>query len=781
MKKILFVIATFFIWSAFSQNQANNWYFGANAGLNFNTEPPTILLDGELWTNEGCSTISDLNGELLFYTDGQLVYDKTHNVMPEHFNSGVLFGDSSSTNSALIVPKPNDENIHYIITVDVDAGVQGLRYTEVDLSLNNGLGDITNNINQPLHTPVTEKLSALHIDDEGITWVVAHKWESNEFIAYRIDENGVDINPIVSATGQFLGGELRETRGQMKISPNGLRLAMVNEFSNTVQLFNFNPLTGEISNPMTIMDLELDDPLGIQALYGVEFSPNSELLYVSQRSTGVYQFNLALGSTQEIIDSETTVVDTEDQPFYMGMQLAKNNKIYVARYGATEIDVIEQPNTIGLGCNYTIGAQSLGGEISFAGLPQLAITIPQTNEIIYESTCEENTYEFTLLRDVDSVIWDFGDPQSNAQNTSNDLVALHTFSQPGTYVVTATTLVNGYTLEYTTELTVEESISYNEPINVFVCDDNANDGIEMFDLSVQNAIILQGLDSAEYTINYFLSYNDAFEGINAINENYENISNPQNIFVRVEEITTACFEIFDFVIEVIPKPIIDLPNEIWICPNDEVVLTVSSGYDQYLWSTGETTNEITVTQPGEYQIMVTNAINDIGCETTQTVTVILSDVPQQIEVEVLSGNFNNYDIVINADGSGIYEYSLDGINYQQSNYFENVGPEHTVVYVRDSNGCGVISTELDLLHYPLFFTPNDDGYNDTWQIINGYLEPNSQVYIFDRYGKLLKVMTTSSLGWDGTYNGNAMPSNTYWFSLSRMDGQEYHGYFALKR
>ncbi|HOB27707.1 MAG TPA: hypothetical protein PKJ07_06165, partial [Bacteroidales bacterium] len=101
---ILFFLLVFIInETLYSQNEGNNWYFGENAGLSFNTAPPTPLTNGQLDTYEGCATVSDKNGNLLFYTDGMTVYDKMHNIMP---NGSNLFGHSSSTQSAIIVPKP---------------------------------------------------------------------------------------------------------------------------------------------------------------------------------------------------------------------------------------------------------------------------------------------------------------------------------------------------------------------------------------------------------------------------------------------------------------------------------------------------------------------------------------------------------------------------------------------------------------------------------------------------------------------------------------------------
>jgi hypothetical protein len=146
-KKITLLLAFSIIFPVLlsGQGETSNWYFGNNAGIRFNNNGTvTALDDGRLDTFEGCTTISDALGDLLFYTDGITVYDRNHNVMQ---NGDGLYGDPSSTQSALIVPKPLDPNIFYIFTVDtatsqVDADF-GLNYSIVDMTMNNGNGAIT--------------------------------------------------------------------------------------------------------------------------------------------------------------------------------------------------------------------------------------------------------------------------------------------------------------------------------------------------------------------------------------------------------------------------------------------------------------------------------------------------------------------------------------------------------------------------------------------------------------------------------------------------------------
>jgi len=141
---------------------------------------------------------------------------------------------------------------------------------------------------------------------------------------------------------------------------------------------------------------------------------------------------------------------------------------------------------------------------------------------------------------------------------------------------------------------------------------------------------------------------------------------------------------------------------------------------------------------------------------------------------------NNF-IEIIAASSGSFEYSIDGINYQDSNYFSNIEGGNYTVFVRDKEGCGEDSAEVTIIDYPKFFTPNNDGFNDYWQIkgINKFL--NSKIFIFDRYGKILKQLSANSSGWNGIYNGKLLPSDDYWFSVFLEDKTEFKGHFTLKR
>ena len=176
----------------------------------------------------------------------------------------------------------------------------------------------------------------------------------------------------------------------------------------------------------------------------------------------------------------------------------------------------------------------------------------------------------------------------------------------------------------------------------------------------------------------------------------------------------------------------------------------------------------------------------MNCSKTRKIEVVGSEIAslQEIIIKDLSSEPNT--VLINVIGSGDYEYALDDITgpYRDSNFFSNVPMGLHDVYVRDVNGCGILGPlSIAVLGIPQYFTPNSDGYNDTWNVkgVSQDFNYRSTIYIFDRYGKLLKQIGTTGSGWDGTYNGQPMPADDYWYSIFFEDGRSAKGHFSLKR
>jgi hypothetical protein len=348
----------------FSQHYADKWYFGGKAAIDFTGGAPVALATSEMTAGEGSASIADPStGALLFYTDGITVWNADNAVMP---NGTDLMGGLSSTQPALIVPKPESDNEFYIFTTDQIGGSLGLRYSIVDRTLDGGNGDVTTK-NVLMTTPVTEKITAVQQPGTVNVWLLAHGWDDNAFYAYRITPSGIDA-PVVTNTGIVHTDDvIQNSYGQMKFNTCGDQLALAAGYLDKVEIFDFSTTTGIVSNPRTISYAD--------HVYGVEFSSNGNVLYVStyDPSATLIQYDLTIANTAAMIAAAEIVSSTPDT---YAMQRGPDGKIYVCKSFSQYLGVINSPNTIGgTACNYVDAGLDLDptfmGINSGIGLPDL--------------------------------------------------------------------------------------------------------------------------------------------------------------------------------------------------------------------------------------------------------------------------------------------------------------------------------------------------------------------------------------------------------------------------
>jgi len=321
----------------------------------------------------------------------------------------------------------------------------------------------------------------------------------------------------------------------------------------------------------------------------------------------------------------------------------------------------------------------------------------------------------------------------------------------------------------------------NQPGNIYACDQG--NGYAEFDTSSIEQQLIG--NQTGLTIQYYDSNNNALPTpLPVLFQNTEPFS--QTINVRVEDLSNPiCYSETAFDLIVNELPAINLEDEYFICNLEpSISLNISAGYNSYNWlfengTLISDTNSAEITEEGGYTLTVTQMENGITCENSFDFNLIRSVLPeiQQVNYGELGDNY----IEIIASGDGNFEYSIDGTNYQDSNYFSNIHGGIYTVFVRDKEGCGQDSEEVTIIDYPKFFTPNNDGYNDFWQIKGIRNFPDSKILIFDRYGKLLTQLSSNDLGWNGLYNGKKMMSNDYWFIADLGNGQVFSGHFSLKR
>lgn len=1162
-------VITFFLFLffsvCFSQGESNIWYFGNKAGMDFTSGSPVPLTNGQIDTVEGCATISNSAGQLLFYTDGIKVWNRNHIVMP---NGSGLLGDPSSTQSAIIVPKPDSSTIYYIITCTDYEHSDGVNYSEVDMSLSGGFGAVTANKNINLVAgEVCEKLTAVKHGNGNDFWVMVHGFNNNTFYTFKITSLGVDVVPILNNIGATVSINADKT-GYLKFSPDGTKLACLHGVKG-IELFDFNSNTGLLSNLNTI-----SPPDTGYLWYGVEFSPNTNVLYATRMialadynfaQSEILQYNLMASN---ILSSEIILYSTiEASTLYRigALQLAPDSKIYLSitiNYNSPIISVINNPNALGTSCNLNLNYLNLSPGTVRLGLPQFIQSYFNAS-FAAQNFCFGSTTQFTLNSSSapTSILWDFGDG-----TTSTDVNPTHLYAAIGNYTVTVTATVDGetstksktitisevpvvansvsnqtlcgvanqnydlsqfnttilgtqsssifgvayfssmenalnnnsalnaiqnlplgtstfyakiynlannschaitsftvtlfqqpvantltdyvicenlpydsveqfnlttknaqllgsqtasnYTVSYhATQLDADNDVSqipflytntfqqetlyariennlnpncfatttliikviqqptlsavanylicddstndgislfdlstktneilngqsplifqvnyyYNfldaqngtntilNPINnsvnnqdiyysisaignsnckvissfklvvsnqpianpssaILICDDISNNGKEIFNLSLNNSTILGSQNSNNYTISYHFNQVEADANINSLTVNYENVVNPQNIFVRIQNIqnptcytttsfqievskmpvansvtdmmicdasndgievfdlstktanilgiqspldfnityhnslssaqsdinslplsysntsnpqiiyarientlNNSCYDITTFKIIPVQEPQFTMNDSYSICEGTSINISAPSGFSSYLWSNGDTTQTTTITQEGNYSLTVFENHASVICSTTKGFTVYNSNVATITNIVISDWTDENNSIIIYATGDGDYEYSLNNLNFQDSNQFSGLTSGQYNIFVRDKKGCGTATEEVFLLMYPKFFTPNSDNINDYWKIKFSRQEPNLEIKIFDRYGKFIKKLDAQNVGWDGTYNGYLLPSDDYWFIVTRENGKEYKGHFAMKR
>lgn len=331
------------------------------------------------------------------------------------------------------------------------------------------------------------------------------------------------------------------------------------------------------------------------------------------------------------------------------------------------------------------------------------------------------------------------------------------------------------------------------PMDVENCDDGS--GNALADLNGVTGQIIGA--QTGLTVSYHESQTDADNDLNSVSLNYD-YSSDVTLFVRVEDDNTDCVSFTTVNLVLLPLPQPSLLSQYVLCidPNGVLlngpeILDTGLNNTDYIFEwflngtliAGSSSAIHNATEPGDYEVMVTTIAT--GCENSTTTNVRQSGIPTAYDVEVTTDTYAvDHQVIATATGPDEYWFRLDDGPYVNSGIFNNVTPGLHNVTIAERSGCGEIVVEVFVFGYPDYFTPNNDGFHDTWNIIGADRLPATTLYIFDRYGKLLKQLDTTGPGWDGTYNGQPLPSSDYWFTIDyEQDGRKGQatGHFAMKR
>lgn len=681
-----------------AQKEASNWYFGGTpklfdlkevdppcAGIRFEGNQIISLTDGVLGTNEGVSTISDKEGNLLFYTDGSIVFNALHDTMQ---NGDNLFGHYSSTQSAIIVPLPDNDSIFYLFTVDAGAYVNppnvGMHYSIININADTNRGAVIQK-NIPLIPNASEKITGiLHCNQKDI-WVIAHKWESDSFYAYLVTNSGI-TDTVISKIGLVhsdLGSPANGSKaslGYLKASTDGSKLACAIYLpAQTVQLFDFDNSTGLLSNVIDLIDA---DPLSSFFPYGLSFSPDNCKLYVSTiredffATTGIYQYDLTAGSQEAINNSRVTIKRYAGPPIYPpyifgALQLGLDHKLYVSQKGDTSIGVINFPSKTGTACNLVENAINLNGRYCSYGFPTFIESyFYEPPQIIAEDTiCLEDTAQFQLTCYTNNNIsfsWNFGDGSPLISNSNPS----HLYTSGGTYLVS-----------------------------------------------------LYMVNQCRLDTVYKVVYVDGFS-----------------------------------------HPPLNLGNDTNLCEGQSIVLSSTIANNaSLLWSTGDTTQSITVETKGNYTLSATNGY----CHIMDSIQIDVSEIPF-FNFKIDSPYCIGEALIIEPDINDDHLKYLWQDGSMTSSI--SIGSDKEVVLkITTENNCSYSDSLpikfIDCSNYiniPNTFSPNGDGQNDIFNIIfMGLGYQNYTLNIYDKWGNKIFETNDINKGWDGKYNNINQENGTY--------------------
>jgi len=434
-----------------SSHEADRWYFGQNAGLDFRPDDPEAdPSNARLNVPTSPAVTADSLGNILFYTDGAKVYNRYDAVMP---NGDGLHGYPGYTMPALIVPRPGSDSIYYIFTThacrenpDDPRIIYGFEYNEVRLNREGGAGDVTVKNKQLLPPEISSKLTAVKHENGIDYWIITHRFNSTEFDAFLVTSAGVDtMNYRSTSIGTLhtAPDSTNNAKGYMKASPDGTKIALAIYGSGIIEIFDFDPAGGTLSNAVTSLPV-------FDAAYGIEFSSDSRYLYATTtpatppQPSYLYQFDTYKGGAIFNDGEFDTIASDILGSSFAGLQLGTDGKIYVTRspYGNASLSVIRNPKRPWPECNFQSNALDLQGKKNRLGFPNFIQSYFDLPHFNVENVCYADTTYFSLQNNsnIDDALWEFTDTNNAVSLTG--INPRYVFSHPGSYEVKVTEYFN---------------------------------------------------------------------------------------------------------------------------------------------------------------------------------------------------------------------------------------------------------------------------------------------------------------------------------------------------
>lgn len=638
--------------------RANIWYFGNEAGINFNPPGTAAITDGAMDALEGCTAVSDRNGQIIFYTDGDILFDQTHAQIDVGLG-GTPNAIGSAAQSVISVAVPGDETLFYIFTTqntDPSSPEYNFSYSLFDLKQNNGLGAVVEK-NVVLFAKSTARVTA------SANWVIMHEYGNNNFRAYPISTNGVG-NAVVSSIGEDYGIISAENgKGYMKFGGNNLAVA-VNEdngggINNFLDVFDFDAGSGEVSN-LRRADLTAAGSSGLT--YGIEFG--GVKIFVSINNGGSSQIMEYWLDTNDSLNLIAPIISTGVE--IGAIQLAPDGQIYVAENGSSALGTIQVGGDSATASTYTAGAFSLAGKSSQLGLPNF---IQQTGTAgtaagisVSSPACigQDIFLSANVTSSIDEVEWQVTDPLGAIIFTSVNLAdtipgALITIS--GDYI--AALLIDNRCLTpigtFNEIITVNPSPQSSDlPVNTFLCGTNIN--LPVYTVPPPNIADLVFAWSTGETTSTI------------------NVTASGNYDVIITDITSGCTTTAATFVG--PPLLIDLGPDQIICERDPLNLDSQINADTYVWNINGVPQiggtrffdfgALTLTG-GTYTVQV-DATLDLGgsigpCTMTDIAIIIVNPAPVFAAIEAAQAGCGlpNGSIDLTLTSLGSFTYDVTGI------------------------------------------------------------------------------------------------------------------------
>jgi gliding motility-associated-like protein len=801
-----------------SYNQSSSWQFGNGGSIQFDTSAQdshmvsvTPLANSSFNIPAGSSSAVNNDGKLLFFTNGETIFDSSGNVLESGFS-----GDKDISQNSLIVAKPGSAVDYYMFTIKDNTLYYSIIHVNPDGSISTSMK------NTVLSSGVDDKLSAINTNDGTGMWIMSHKENSNIFQAFQLTSNGISTSPVISATGT----PTTDAEGYMKFSPDGTRLAIASDFT---EVFYFDNSTGIVSFPKHLF---------LASSYGLEFSPNSNYLYVS--STTQTKTDSASPATPggsllriNLSDYQTQIVSKGTASTSFGaLQLASNGSIYVAQgdNSASCLGAVTDPNSDGTS-GYTTDKICISGTtaLGLPNFPQQYFSKSSNFKFFPSSPCEGDSmhiYASSRLINLPyakfSIHYDFGDPESRANDSSSILNPTHFY--PGkdkVYVVTATT--NDVCMT-----NVIQSNSYIIPrprihfLDTIICPQAPipllDAGNHYADVQTDYLWIL-GKD----TLGKKETFMPAVSGQYRIEVKIGGQCDTSNLFRvtfktfppydlgppkdvcsgdtlgLVANINLATAAIVWSTGDSTKKIIVKTSGTYWVkisdqgCTTSDTVLVtyfpkpVDPGFSRdtiacfntqvtfdalnplnfkYKWNTGDSSESIVTSDSGLYQVTVYNS----GCsQTFQTDLTFTQPVTFPLSNEYSLCEMDGQTIILDAGSGGSWTW-LPGNENTRTIVAVRSG-DYSVIKTDSATGCSsdfkltVFNICQPKLYFPNAFSPNKDGEND---VFKPYAKNvlTYQLNILNRWGELIFTSTNVDEGWDGTFKNEASPVDNYVYTVN---------------